>query len=829
MDDLAHRDGIEARTLELADRAVRVLAPAGWTDAQVEAWIDWAGGETDVVAAIEEFAETLARRAQTKGLVADGARDSFREGLAAALLRGAVAICAAPQARSPDVLDLSRAGATQALEALVAIHRGETAAAMAAETLAARLQTVMEAVLRCEGDRSACADPAHNPSLARAAHAAAAAGASPAMILDAVALARGGEGAWRAAPPAAAGQTLRAIAATPAGLEGEAARALVLAVHATGVVATAPTRAQAEALAESERAVRGGVNLMAFWTDQGFDVAGFEAETGRLAVALAAAGGGAAILGLAGLGDWMAAHGIDYDSTAGRETALALHQAAEAAVTAAGVKLKGGLAAFSDPELALRLGVGDLDAGPVSQVVTTAQASDGEVMRVLSEATLRGASVLGLDLGELRGRLLGRGELSGAPAIDHRALTARGFTDYEIAAAEAALPLAASLADAFSPAVIGAGFVRDVLGATPDQLDDAELDVLALAGFTPAEIAAAEAYALGTSDLDEAFPGPAARIFRTAEQMGEAPRLAMLQAIAPALGAPPLLRRELAWDAELGTVREALDAPLPVLVRRSPAPADLTLDLPTPEAASRPVREPVAAAPTIEERVVERIVERERVRRKLPDRRKGYIQKAAVGGHKVYLHTGEYDDGELGEIFIDMHKEGAAFRSLMNNFAIAISIGLQYGVPLEEFVDAFVFTRFEPAGPVTGNDTVKSATSILDYIFRELGISYLGRDDLRTADPAALNADGLGQGAGEVTLDAEAEPQPASRFISRGFSRGATPDNLVFLPVANRAGVYEAAEVCAACGDIAVVRKGQAMICQTCGTRAAQVSEDQAS
>jgi ribonucleoside-diphosphate reductase alpha chain len=239
------------------------------------------------------------------------------------------------------------------------------------------------------------------------------------------------------------------------------------------------------------------------------------------------------------------------------------------------------------------------------------------------------------------------------------------------------------------------------------------------------------------------------------------------------------------------------------------------------------VREPVAAAPTIEERVVERIVERERVRRKLPDRRKGYIQKAAVGGHKVYLHTGEYDDGELGEIFIDMHKEGAAFRSLMNNFAIAISIGLQYGVPLEEFVDAFVFTRFEPAGPVTGNDTVKSATSILDYIFRELGISYLGRDDLRTADPAALNADGLGQGAGEVTLDAEAEPQPASRFISRGFSRGATPDNLVFLPVANRAGVYEAAEVCAACGDIAVVRKGQAMICQTCGTRAARTSEDQ--
>ena len=117
----------------------------------------------------------------------------------------------------------------------------------------------------------------------------------------------------------------------------------------------------------------------------------------------------------------------------------------------------------------------------------------------------------------------------------------------------------------------------------------------------------------------------------------------------------------------------------------------------------------------------------EREREKLPTRRKGYTQKATVGGHKVYLRTGEYDDGRCGEIFIDMHKEGAAFRSLMNNFAIAISLGLQYGVPLEEYVDAFTFTRFEPAGIVQGNETIKNATSILDYIFRELAVSYLGR------------------------------------------------------------------------------------------------------
>ena len=151
-------------------------------------------------------------------------------------------------------------------------------------------------------------------------------------------------------------------------------------------------------------------------------------------------------------------------------------------------------------------------------------------------------------------------------------------------------------------------------------------------------------------------------------------------------------------------------------------------------------------------------------RDRLPHRRKGYTQKASVGGHKVYLRTGEYEDGTVGEIFIDMHKEGAAFRSLMNNFAIAVSIGLQYGVPLDEFVDAFVFTRFAPAGPVTGNASVRSATSILDYVFRELGVSYLGRQDLANADPDELNADGLGRGKAEEQALQPGEPLPASHM-----------------------------------------------------------------
>ena len=160
----------------------------------------------------------------------------------------------------------------------------------------------------------------------------------------------------------------------------------------------------------------------------------------------------------------------------------------------------------------------------------------------------------------------------------------------------------------------------------------------------------------------------------------------------------------------------------------------------------------------------------QREREKLPNRRKSYTQKATVGGHKVYLHTGEYEDGRLGEIFIDMHKEGAAFRSLMNNFAIAISLGLQYGVPLEEYVDAFTFTRFEPAGLVQGNDTIKNATSILDYIFRELAVSYLGRNDLAHVDLSeiantGLGSSGRGAGGGQA-------PPPAAKFLSRGLLRG---------------------------------------------------------
>jgi ribonucleoside-diphosphate reductase alpha chain len=280
--------------------------------------------------------------------------------------------------------------------------------------------------------------------------------------------------------------------------------------------------------------------------------------------------------------------------------------------------------------------------------------------------------------------------------------------------------------------------------------------------------------------------------------------------------------------------------------------------------------EEIAAAPAaqragiVAERIIERVVERISERRRLPQRRKGYTQKAIVGGHKVYLRTGEYEDGTVGEIFIDMHKEGAAFRSLMNNFAIAISIGLQYGVPLEEYVEAFTFTRFEPSGMVEGNEAIKMATSVLDYIFRELAVSYLGRNDLAHAQPGDVLPDSIGGGDDEGDLPEvgrETVVETVRRIASSGYMRnqllvlngGAHADGAagttaaangaasklagtngpaetvaVEVAVAERVDLrlervrearmrgYEG-DSCGECGNFTLVRNGTCLKCATCG------------
>ena len=277
--------------------------------------------------------------------------------------------------------------------------------------------------------------------------------------------------------------------------------------------------------------------------------------------------------------------------------------------------------------------------------------------------------------------------------------------------------------------------------------------------------------------------------------------------------------------------------------------------------------EEIAALPAAAkvEKIVERIIERvvtKAERHRMPNRRKSYTQKAIVGGHKVYLHTGEYADGRLAEIFVDMHKEGAAFRSLMNNFAIAISIGLQYGVPLDEFVEAFTFTRFEPAGMVQGNRAIKSATSIIDYIFRELAVSYLGRNDLAHIQPDDLKPDSIGGGHGEGDLPGAAEgaisPAASQGYVrsklmvikgakgaaaavssgaagAGGAALNVSPaaqgayafsiDAQVFTAVDTRLDQIREARMkgyegdpCGECGNFTLVRNGTCLKCNTCGS-----------
>ena len=929
---------LEPRELERADRLAQVVAPASWSTARIEAWLDWSAGLArdfpdgdagalaptalaydDVEEAVLDggpalYARRLAAWGLHQGVFASAAKArGFRDALLESLLSGR----AAPGARSAEppaageIVDLSAFELEATLAAHLGAARRNAAMAGVATIVQVRLQAVMDAVARCEGERGACADVARNPSLARAARHAREAGIADPLIAQAIALAQAGEAHWNDEPAAApARQTpepfisvFGARAVVEAG-DPAAARIAAAGWESGRVILTFDPR-DAEAAQRALTAPRAAIAVDRFVEHGDFDAEAL-AETARLwCVALdiengadgsgvgrsdvGRSGGRSLGLTLAGVHDWLLAQGLAFDSDAGRRAAGELFALATAAALAASGELAGRLGAypefevdrdsrlaaiaaqasalhnvspigvspigakaaklyagalqaagrtglrhpeltglFADPELSLRLGGSSLGAAPNNGPLAPIETEDGRVFPALSAPAAAGLGAIGADIEPVVLALLGRRDLVDAPEIHPAALRERGFTDHEIAAVQAALPLTTDVRAAFAPGVVGEGFVRDVLGAPAEALEGLglerpDLDVLALAGFRPEQIAAAQAHAFGQGLSGADLPAEVVALLSGAEQLGAAAKNAMTVAAEAFTCAPALIPRRIAWSDDPAAARRLQSAaaragPRAVWLRRDPAPADFALNLPA--APEEPARRPLAS-PIVTERVVEKIVEREPTRRRLPDRRKGYIQKAAVGGHKVYLHTGEYEDGALGEVFIDMHKEGAAFRSLMNNFAIAVSIGLQYGVPLEEFADAFVYTRFEPAGRVSGNDSIRSATSILDYIFRELAVSYLDRDDLANADPNEFNADGLGGGLADTVLT-EAEPLPASKFISKGFSRGAAPDNLVFLPTGPRdrkaaASGNEEQDVCPSCGDLSVVRRGGRLVCETCG------------
>jgi len=488
--------------------------------------------------------------------------------------------------------------------------------------------------------------------------------------------------------------------------------------------------------------------------------------------------------------------------------------------------------------------------------------------------------------------------------ISHAALRAKGFGEEQIGAVEAALESAFDIRFVFNKWTLGEKFCHNVLKLDAAMMDAPDFDLLRAIGFSRADIDAANLYVCGAMSLEGAphlkeahlpvfdCANPCGRIGKRALSVES--HIRMMAAVQPFISGAISKTINMPNSAEVKECGEAymlswklglkanalyrdgskLSQPLASQIF---AAFDEDEDDELEEAPRAAAQAPVPAT-MVTERIVEKVIEklRKSERERLPHRRKSYTQKAIVGGHKVYLHTGEYEDGRLGEIFIDMHKEGAAFRSLMNNFAIAISVGLQYGVPLEEFVEAFTFTRFEPAGLVIGNDSIKNATSVLDYIFRELGVSYLGRSDLAHVAPAydedlGQGGDGPG-GSTEVAI---------SKLASSGYLRGRTrvavikggaamlahddhdhyaedefePGNgavdlseiragieQAITPVAAQVASIEAAlssrgprdihakrvtearmkgfegDSCGACGNFTLVRNGTCMKCTTCGS-----------
>jgi ribonucleoside-diphosphate reductase alpha chain len=483
------------------------------------------------------------------------------------------------------------------------------------------------------------------------------------------------------------------------------------------------------------------------------------------------------------------------------------------------------------------------------------------------------------EIEEIVSYAVGHGTIGNAPVINHTSLIGNGFGKAELDKIEGALGTAFDIRFVFNQWTLGEEFCTKVLGIPQEKLNDPSFDMLRHLGYTRAEIDAANDHVCGTMTLEGAphLKEEHMHIFDCANPCGKKGKrylsvnshitmMAAAQsfisgAISKTINMPNdatiedcQKAYELSWS--LGTKANALyrdgsklSQPLAAALIEDDEDAAEILETGTPQ----------EKAAVIAEKIVEKVVIKEIIkteREKMPERRKGYTQKAIVGGHKVYLRTGEYTDGSLGEIFIDMHKEGAGFRAMMNNFAIAVSVGLQYGVPLEEFVDAFTFTKFEPSGMVQGNDSIKNATSILDYIFRELAVSYLDRTDLAHVKPEGASFDDLHKGdegtnVSNVSEDSATKSLEMLKSISStGYLRKRLPQELMTLkpsvqgapmaldvtteadavvsePVAapvtamderTKAKMqgYEG-EACGDCGNYTLVRNGTCMKCNTCG------------
>ncbi|MDB2368972.1 vitamin B12-dependent ribonucleotide reductase [Octadecabacter sp.] len=491
---------------------------------------------------------------------------------------------------------------------------------------------------------------------------------------------------------------------------------------------------------------------------------------------------------------------------------------------------------------------------------------------------------------------VGHATLGNAPGINHTALVGHGFGQAEIDKIEEALPSAFDIRFVFNQWTLGEEFCKDVLGIPAEKLNDPTFDLLKSLGFSKEDTDLANDHVCGTMTLEGAphLKEEHYSVFDCANPCGKKGKrylsvdshIHMMAAAQSFISGAISKTINMANDATIEDCQKAYELSWSLGVKANALYRDGS-KLSQPLAAALIEDDEEAEdilengnihekAQVIAEKIIEKVVVKEVIkshREKMPQRRKGYTQKANVGGHKVYLRTGEYEDGNLGEIFIDMHKEGAGFRAMMNNFAIAVSVGLQYGVPLEEFVDAFTFTKFEPAGMVQGNDSIKNATSILDYIFRELAVSYLDRTDLAHVKPEGASFDDLGRGEEEGVSNIQEMSESAAtkslnvlkQISSTGYLRKRVPNDLVvyqggagavafggsadaeaalqtLVPTATTGATivqtttavatgtvssmsardkakmqgYEG-EACGECGNYTLVRNGTCMKCNTCG------------
>ncbi|CAN7275837.1 vitamin B12-dependent ribonucleotide reductase [Neorhizobium sp. LjRoot104] len=391
-------------------------------------------------------------------------------------------------------------------------------------------------------------------------------------------------------------------------------------------------------------------------------------------------------------------------------------------------------------------------------------------------------------IAEIEAYAVGHGNLNQAPGINPGSLKAKGFTDEKIEAINSATKAAFDIKFVFNQWTLGADFLKNTLKVSDEQLADMSFNLLEHIGFSKKDIEAANIHVCGAMTLEGApfLKAEHLPVFDCANPCGKIGKrylsveshIRMMAAAQPFISGAISKTINMPNDATVEDCGSAymlswkLGLKANALYRdgsklSQPLNSSLIDEDDAEDAVEELLAQPAAAqAVTITEKIVERIIEKVvRHQEKLPGRRKGYTQKAKIGGHTIFLRTGEYDDGRLGEIFLDMNKEGSALRAFINNFAISVSLGLQYGVPLEEYVDAFTFTKFEPAGIVTGNDAIKNATSILDYVFRELAISYLGRHDLAHVDTSDFSNTALGRGVSEGKAD----------VVSKGLTRGYKP------------------------------------------------------